>query len=217
MAAVDLGHHLSLRFCILFSSASLDSRRRALSSPCSDIFCAGRVPEDDMERTRLACGGAVQTSVNNMSDDVLGSCERFEERQVRRKRGAAQRSEPSAASTVVTSSQIPFSPSPPALTLPLFSPLLQVGGERYNFFEGCPKAKTCTIVMRGGAAQFIEETERAPHDAIMIVRRAIKNDSVVAGGGAIEVGGWPRGLLRDASQPCRRRSRAIVRAFFRWR
>lgn len=35
--------------------------------------------------------------------------------------------------------------------------------------------------MRGGAEQFIEETERSLHDAIMIVRRAIKNDSVVAG------------------------------------
>ena len=35
--------------------------------------------------------------------------------------------------------------------------------------------------MRGGAEQFIEETERSLHDAIMIVRRAMKNDSVVAG------------------------------------
>lgn len=33
----------------------------------------------------------------------------------------------------------------------------------------------------------MEETERSLHDAIMIVRRAIKNDSVVAGGGAIEM------------------------------
>jgi len=35
--------------------------------------------------------------------------------------------------------------------------------------------------MRGGAEQFMEETERSLHDAIMIVRRAIKNDAVVAG------------------------------------
>lgn len=63
----------------------------------------------------------------------------------------------------------------------------QVGGERYNFFTGCPEAKTCTIVLRGGAEQFIEETERSIHDAIMIVRRAKKNDAVVAGGGAIEM------------------------------
>lgn len=49
-----------------------------------------------------------------------------------------------------------------------------IGGERYNFFTGCPKAKTCTIILRGGAEQFMEETERSLHDAIMIVRRAIK-------------------------------------------
>ena len=58
---------------------------------------------------------------------------------------------------------------------------------RYNIFTGCPEAKTCTVIMRGGAEQFIEETERSLHDAIMIVRRAIKNDAVVAGGGAIEM------------------------------
>lgn len=52
---------------------------------------------------------------------------------------------------------------------------------RFNFFSGCPNAKTCTIVLRGGAEQFLEETERSLHDAIMIVRRTIKNDAVVAG------------------------------------
>lgn len=52
---------------------------------------------------------------------------------------------------------------------------------RYNLFTGCPQARTCTLILRGGAEQFIEETERSLHDAIMIVRRAKKNDSVVAG------------------------------------
>uniref|UniRef100_A0A6I8QY20 T-complex protein 1 subunit eta n=1 Tax=Xenopus tropicalis TaxID=8364 RepID=A0A6I8QY20_XENTR len=108
-----------------------------------DLFCAGRVPEEDLKRTMMACGGSIQTSVNALTDDVLGHCALFEE--------------------------------------------AQVGGERYNFFTGCPKAKTCTIILRGGAEQFMEETERSLHDAIMIVRRAIKNDSVVAGGGAIEM------------------------------
>lgn len=36
-------------------------------------------------------------------------------------------------------------------------------------------------------SQFIEEAERSLHDAIMIVRRALKNSTVVAGGGAIDV------------------------------
>lgn len=43
------------------------------------------------------------------------------------------------------------------------------------------------MLLRGGAEQFIAETERSLHDAIMIVRRAKKNDSIVAGGGAIEM------------------------------
>lgn len=63
----------------------------------------------------------------------------------------------------------------------------QIGGERFNFFEGCPAAQTCTLVLRGGAEQFIAEVERSLHDAIMIVKRAIRNNSIVAGGGACEV------------------------------
>lgn len=49
------------------------------------------------------------------------------------------------------------------------------------------KANACTILIRGGSEQYIAETERSLHDAIMIVRRAMKNDTIVAGGGAIEM------------------------------
>lgn len=63
----------------------------------------------------------------------------------------------------------------------------QIGGERYNVFTECPKSQTCTLLLRGGAEQFIEEVERSLHDAIMVVKRAVKNGEVVAGGGAIEV------------------------------
>jgi T-complex protein 1 subunit eta len=109
-----------------------------------DIFCAGRVPHDDLIRVSKAAGGAIQTSVNDIGDVHLATCEKFEER--------------------------------------------QIGGDRFNLFEGCPQAKTCTLILRGGAEQFIAEVERSLHDAIMIVRRAIKNKTVVAGGGATEVG-----------------------------
>uniref|UniRef100_A0A8V0Z4Q9 T-complex protein 1 subunit eta n=1 Tax=Gallus gallus TaxID=9031 RepID=A0A8V0Z4Q9_CHICK len=47
-----------------------------------DMFCAGRVPEEDLKRTMMACGGSIQTSVNALSDDVLGRCELFEEIQI---------------------------------------------------------------------------------------------------------------------------------------
>merc|ERR1712176_1751491 len=47
--------------------------------------------------------------------------------------------------------------------------------------------KTATIIIRGGAEQFIEEAGRSLNDSIMIVRRAMRNTKVVGGGGAIEM------------------------------
>ena len=64
-----------------------------------------------------ATGSRVQTSVNGITDDVLGTCDDFEER--------------------------------------------QVGDERYNIFTGCPQRHTSTIVLRGGAEQFLEESHRS--------------------------------------------------------
>ncbi|XP_011312068.1 T-complex protein 1 subunit eta [Fopius arisanus] len=134
-----------------------------------DMFCAGRVPEEDLKRTMKACGGAVITTVNDITDSVLGKCESFEEK--------------------------------------------QIGGERFNFFAGCPNAKTCTFVLRGGAEQFLEETERSLHDAIMIVRRMIKNDAVVAGGGAIEM--ELSKTLRDHSRTIAGKEQLIIGAIAR--
>jgi len=108
-----------------------------------EMFCAGRVMEEDLNRTMKSCGGAIQSTVHDLNDETLGTCETFEEK--------------------------------------------QIGGERFNLFRGCPKSQSCTIILRGGAEQFMEETERSLHDAIMIVRRAMQNDSVVAGGGAIDM------------------------------
>ena len=107
------------------------------------IFCAGRVNNEDMLRIVKATGATLQTTVNNISPDVLGTCGRFEER--------------------------------------------QIGAERYNLFEDCPKSKSATIILRGGAEQFIKEAERSLNDAIMIVRRCFKTNKVVAGGGATEM------------------------------
>jgi len=134
-----------------------------------EMFCAGRVTEEDLNRTMKALGGSIQTTVNDLSDETLGHCELFEEK--------------------------------------------QVGGERFNFFTGVPKTKTCTIILRGGAEQFMEETERSLHDAIMIVRRAIKNDAVVAGGGAIEM--ELSKILRDHSRSIAGKEQLIFAAMAR--
>ena len=46
------------------------------------MFCAGRVPEEDLKRTMKACGGSIQTTVANLTSDVLGTCAVFEETQI---------------------------------------------------------------------------------------------------------------------------------------
>jgi T-complex protein 1 subunit eta len=140
-----------------------------------DMFCAGRVQEDDLKRTQKACGGAIITTVENLPEgtngdqnhQVFGTCEILEE--------------------------------------------IQIGSERYNCFTGCPKAKTATMILRGGAEQFIDEVERSLHDAIMIVRRAVKNDSIVAGGGAIEMA--LSRTLRDYSRTVAGKEQLIIAAY----
>eukprot|EP00557_Chaetoceros_sp_GSL56_P000137 CAMPEP_0176499538 /NCGR_PEP_ID=MMETSP0200_2-20121128/12984_1 /TAXON_ID=947934 /ORGANISM="Chaetoceros sp., Strain GSL56" /LENGTH=585 /DNA_ID=CAMNT_0017897971 /DNA_START=99 /DNA_END=1856 /DNA_ORIENTATION=+ len=63
----------------------------------------------------------------------------------------------------------------------------RVGDERFNVFEDCPQSLTCTMVLRGGSEQFIAESERSVHDALMVVKRCLKSKAVVAGGGAVEM------------------------------
>jgi len=63
----------------------------------------------------------------------------------------------------------------------------QVGDERFNIFEQCPLKLTSTILLRGGSEQFIAESERSIHDALMVVKRCMQTKSVVAGGGAVEM------------------------------
>jgi len=122
----------------------------------------------DLERIVQACGGSISSTCSDIQPQHLGTCERFEEK--------------------------------------------QIGGERYNFFEGCPEAKTCTLVLRGGAEQFIAEVERSLHDAIMIVKRAIKNNTIVAGGGAceMEISAY---LHKYADKNIPHKQQAIIKSF----
>lgn len=87
----------------------------------------------------------------------------------------------------------------------------QVGSERYNFFTDCPAAKTATFILRGGSEQFLAESERSLHDAIMIVRRTLKHHEVVGGGGAIEM--ELSRYLREYSRTIKDKIQLIVAAF----
>jgi T-complex protein 1 subunit eta len=135
-----------------------------------DIFCAGRVASEDMERVVQATGATVQSTCSDMLPEHLGTCGAFEER--------------------------------------------QIGGERFNFFSECPSARTCTLVLRGGAEQFIAEVERSLHDAIMVVKRAVRNRTIVGGGGATEMEVSAH-LHRFADRDIPHKQQAIVKSFAR--
>ena len=88
---------------------------------------------------------------------------------------------------------------------------VQLGSERFNMFTECSSAKSVTIVLRGGASQYIEEAARSLNDAIMIVLRAIKTHAVVAGGGAIEM--ELSRFLRDKTREIRGKPQMVVSCF----
>jgi len=132
-----------------------------------DIFCAGRVPDDDLQRVAAATGAVMQTSLHDLNETVLGLCGVFNEK--------------------------------------------QIGADRFNLFTECPRARTATIVLRGGAEQFIAESERSLHDAIMIVKRASQFRSIVGGGGAVEM--ELSRFLREYSLTLSDKTQMIVAAY----
>lgn len=132
-----------------------------------NIFCAGRVANEDMDRVLKAVGGTIQSTTSNILPNELGKCEIFEE--------------------------------------------VQIGSERFNLFKGCPQAKTCTLILRGGAEQVIAEVERSLHDAIMIVKRAVTHNTIVGGGGAIEM--ELSKYLRDYAKTIAGKQQLIITSF----
>jgi len=131
------------------------------------LFCAGRVEDGDLKRVSKATNGTIQTTTNGLYEAVLGTCGKFEEK--------------------------------------------QVGDERFNVFEECPSVLTSTIVLRGGSEQFIAESERSIHDALMVVKRCMKSRAVVAGGGAVEM--EVSRYLREHSLTINGKGQLIIAAF----
>lgn len=63
----------------------------------------------------------------------------------------------------------------------------RVGDWEYTFFEGMKTMKAQTIILRGANDFYLDEIERSLHDALCVVKRVLESNSVVAGGGAVEV------------------------------
>lgn len=46
------------------------------------LFCAGRVQSDDLSRLAKSTGGVIQTTINGLTPEIMGTCGEFEEIQL---------------------------------------------------------------------------------------------------------------------------------------
>ncbi|MEM3696850.1 MAG: thermosome subunit beta [Candidatus Bathyarchaeia archaeon] len=63
---------------------------------------------------------------------------------------------------------------------------VKIGDDKLVYVRECKNPKAVTIVVRGGTEHVVDEAERSLHDALCVVRNAIEDGKIVAGGGAPE-------------------------------
>ncbi|OQV19629.1 T-complex protein 1 subunit gamma [Hypsibius exemplaris] len=63
----------------------------------------------------------------------------------------------------------------------------KIGDEYWTYVTGCKNPKACTILLRGGSKDLLNEVERNLHDAMNVARNVILEPRIVAGGGAVEM------------------------------
>ena len=63
---------------------------------------------------------------------------------------------------------------------------VKIGDDKLVYVRECKDPHAVTVVIRGGSEHVVDEAERSFHDAICVVRNAIEDHKIVAGGGAPE-------------------------------
>ena len=63
---------------------------------------------------------------------------------------------------------------------------VKIGDDKLIYVRECKDPHAVTVVIRGGSEHVVDEAERSFHDAICVVRNAIEDHKIVAGGGAPE-------------------------------
>jgi thermosome len=63
---------------------------------------------------------------------------------------------------------------------------VKIGDDKLIYVRECKNPKAVTIVIRGGSSHVIDEAERSLHDGLCVVRNAVEDAKIVAGGGAPE-------------------------------
>lgn len=62
-----------------------------------------------------------------------------------------------------------------------------IGDEYYTFLDECEDPKACTIMLRGGSKDILNEIERNLQDAMAVTRNVMLSPSLSPGGGATEM------------------------------
>ncbi|KAG2393585.1 hypothetical protein C9374_007116 [Naegleria lovaniensis] len=63
----------------------------------------------------------------------------------------------------------------------------KIGDEYFTFIENCKDPKACTILLRGGSKDILNEIERNLDDALHVVKNIFIDPRIVPGGGAVEM------------------------------
>jgi len=63
---------------------------------------------------------------------------------------------------------------------------IKIGDDKLTYVRDAKNPMAVTIVLRGGTEHVVDEAERSLHDALCVVRDAIEDAKVVAGGGSSE-------------------------------
>lgn len=63
----------------------------------------------------------------------------------------------------------------------------KIGDEYFAYLEECKDAKACTVLLRGGSKDVLNEIERNLQDAMQVVRNVMFDPRMLPGGGATEL------------------------------
>jgi thermosome len=63
---------------------------------------------------------------------------------------------------------------------------IKFGNDKRVYVRDCKNPHSVTVMIRGGSDHVVDEAERSLHDALCVVRNAVEDGKIVAGGGAPE-------------------------------
>src|SRR5216117_372381 len=87
----------------------------------------------------------------------------------------------------------------------------KIGEDKLLYVRDAKNPKAVTIMIRGGSEHVVDEAERSLHDALCVVRNALEDGKIVAGGGAPEAELSKR--LKDFATKAGGREQLAIRAF----